>query len=685
MPTPRTSSERVKVRLEDQERQRAREQDQTVSLLDEYWGIPDPQYPSCFSEQKLYTVARRKENRDPFLASTSGVSTLSDVSEKKGSRQLMVLGKFCGVFNSRSPSLLFWSTLTLLLTSMTMTKMSKELETKTRALREESSANTISLVRLLGDLKEKEEQLKNSRDENQKITEILKELKRNNELLSKELIKEKSSIKQLSRECQALEKQLSGAQDNIKSKEEKYQRQAEINKTKNLAAMLLLALLISKITKLNRSNVGLRKQLGEEKSTLKEAKDKFEQAEKAKQVLETEKENLISSHEASLLHIASLLYITDTLKSKKELIAEIEERIQNLKWKVISKEAWIATNLGLGAGLSDKKSSNQQQREEKSQEWRKRKNHITMSPETHTSIKQTRSENSEPTPEMAESKEKVQLKGTELKQLRKLECNKEETSKILKEELQRLGLEEKKERLAEIQMETEERRRREAHRAFYAFFEGGRKEAATIAEIQKKKEKENKELAKRKEEAHRVQKEEEKKAQEARIANLRKELEIEKRKQARLEEESRRLDLEIQKEKQAWLEEESRWLDTIIEEERRKKEKQKEETHRLQKEEKEKRRKEASKAQKEKTSIFYFGDLFQQRKAKNDLQTQEAEVGFYELNGHRVSLTNDQWIQIFIIKLLMCGIPLLAKFPPYHMRLFALANKDIYLSSNNHH
>merc|ERR1711994_532065 len=98
---------------------------------------------------------------------------------------------------------------------------------------------------------------------------------------------------------------------------------------------------------------------------------------------------------------------------------------------------------------------------------------------------------------------------------------------------------------------------------------------------------------------------------------------------------------------------------------------------------KEKRRKEASKAQKEKTSIFYFGDLFQQRKAKNDLQTQEAEVGFYELNGHRVSLTNDQWIQIFIIKLLMCGIPLLAKFPPYHMRLFALANKDIYLSSHN--
>ena len=54
-----------------------------------------------------------------------------------------------------------------------------------------------------------------------------------------------------------------------------------------------------------------------------------------------------------------------------------------------------------------------------------------MSSETHPSIKQTRSENSEPTLEMAESKEKVQLKGTELKQLRKLECNKEETSKIV--------------------------------------------------------------------------------------------------------------------------------------------------------------------------------------------------------------------------------------------------------------
>ena len=80
-----------------------------------------------------------------------------------------------------------------------------------------------------------------------------------------------------------------------------------------------------KITKLNRSNVGLRKQLGEEKSTLKEAKDKFEQAEKAKQVLETEKEDLISSHEDSLLHIASLLYTANILKSKEELIAKLEE------------------------------------------------------------------------------------------------------------------------------------------------------------------------------------------------------------------------------------------------------------------------------------------------------------------------------------------------------------------------
>merc|ERR1712155_172055 len=119
-------------------------------------------------------MTRKEENRDSFLASTSGVSSLSDVSEKKGSRQLMVLGKFCWVFNSQSPSILFWSTLTLLLTSMTMTKMSKELEAKTRALREESFAKTISLVRLLGNLKEKEEQLKNSRDENQKITETLK-------------------------------------------------------------------------------------------------------------------------------------------------------------------------------------------------------------------------------------------------------------------------------------------------------------------------------------------------------------------------------------------------------------------------------------------------------------------------------------------------------------------------------
>merc|ERR1712115_750103 len=117
-----------------------------------------------------------------------------------------------------------------------------------------------------------------------------------------------------------------------------------------------------------------------------------------------------------------------------------------------------------GAGLSDKKSSNQQQRGEKSQEWRKRKNHITMSPETHTSIEQTRSENSEPTPEMAESKEKVQLKGTELKQLRKLECNKEETSKIAELQKEIEKQEKKRARLIEethrLQTIEEERRRK---------------------------------------------------------------------------------------------------------------------------------------------------------------------------------------------------------------------------------
>ena len=140
------------------------------------------QYLSCFSKQKLYMIRRREENRYPFLAGASGVSSLSDVSEKKGNRQGMVLGKFCRVLNSQSPSILFWPTLMLLLTSMTMMKMSKEeLEIKTRALREESFAKTISLVRLLGDLKEKEEQLKNLKDENQKITETLKELKRNND------------------------------------------------------------------------------------------------------------------------------------------------------------------------------------------------------------------------------------------------------------------------------------------------------------------------------------------------------------------------------------------------------------------------------------------------------------------------------------------------------------------------
>ena len=66
-------------------------------------------------------MIRREENRNPFLAGASGVSSLSDVSEKKGNRQMMVLGKFCRVFNSQSPSILFWPTLMLLLTSMAST------------------------------------------------------------------------------------------------------------------------------------------------------------------------------------------------------------------------------------------------------------------------------------------------------------------------------------------------------------------------------------------------------------------------------------------------------------------------------------------------------------------------------------------------------------------------------------
>ena len=54
-----------------------------------------------------------------------------------------------------------------------------------------------------------------------------------------------------------------------------------------------------------------------------------------------------------------------------------------------------------------------------------------MSPETHQSFKQTRSENSKPTLEMAEPKEKVQSKETELKQSRKPKCDEEETSKTV--------------------------------------------------------------------------------------------------------------------------------------------------------------------------------------------------------------------------------------------------------------
>ena len=54
-----------------------------------------------------------------------------------------------------------------------------------------------------------------------------------------------------------------------------------------------------------------------------------------------------------------------------------------------------------------------------------------MSPRSYSLIKQTRSENSGPTPEMAEPKEKVQSKETELKQSRKPKCDEEETSKTV--------------------------------------------------------------------------------------------------------------------------------------------------------------------------------------------------------------------------------------------------------------
>ena len=108
----------------------------------------------------------------------------------------------------------------------------------------------------------------------------------------------------------------------------------------------------------------------------------------------------------------------------------------------------------------------------------------------------------------------------------------------------------------------------------------------------------------------------------------------------------------------------------------------------MQKEEEEKRKKEASKAQKEKEKREKAErPQIQQMKAKNDLQTQKTEVNSYELtiDGHKVSITKDQWTQILIIKLLMCGIPLLAKFPKGHMRLFALVAKNISLSSHHHH
>ena len=66
-------------------------------------------------------MIRREENRNPFLAGASGVPRLSIVSERKGNRQMMALGRFCRVFNSQSPSILFWPTLMLLPTSMAST------------------------------------------------------------------------------------------------------------------------------------------------------------------------------------------------------------------------------------------------------------------------------------------------------------------------------------------------------------------------------------------------------------------------------------------------------------------------------------------------------------------------------------------------------------------------------------
>ena len=66
-------------------------------------------------------MIRREENRNPFLTGASDVFRLSIASEGKGNRQMMALGKFCRVFNSQSPSILFWPTLMLLLTSMAST------------------------------------------------------------------------------------------------------------------------------------------------------------------------------------------------------------------------------------------------------------------------------------------------------------------------------------------------------------------------------------------------------------------------------------------------------------------------------------------------------------------------------------------------------------------------------------
>merc|ERR1712115_593581 len=76
--------------------------------------------------------------------------------------------------------------------------------------------------------------------------------------------------------------------------------------------------------------------------------------------------------------------------------------------------------------------------------------------------------------------EKLEL----ISRLKKDLAKEKERNQSLKEELQRLYLEEEKERQAEIQMEIKERRRREAHKAKKEEVEG-RQEAAKILKILK--------------------------------------------------------------------------------------------------------------------------------------------------------------------------------------------------------